>query len=124
YSDKGDLDQALNYLKEALEIHRQIGYKQGEANQLGNIGLIYSDKGDLDQALNYLKEALEIHRQIGYKQGEASDLGNIGLIYSDKGDLDQALNYLKEALEILITFRLVYGRQTIENAIENIRNKE
>jgi tetratricopeptide (TPR) repeat protein len=53
YSDKGDLDQALKYHKDALEIDRQIGYKQGEANQLGNIGLIFRDKGDLDQALKF-----------------------------------------------------------------------
>ncbi|MGC1120642.1 MAG: tetratricopeptide repeat protein, partial [Candidatus Methanofastidiosia archaeon] len=36
YRAKGDLYQALNYLKEALEIDRQIGYKQGEASDLGN----------------------------------------------------------------------------------------
>jgi len=100
YSAKGELDEALKYLQEALKIHREIGYRQGEANQLGNIGLIYSAKGELDEALNYLQEALEIHREIGYRQGEASDLGNIGLIYSDKGELDEALNYLQEALEI------------------------
>jgi len=100
YSDKGDLDQALQYLKDALDIDRDIGYRQGEANQLGNIGLIYRAKGDLDQALQYLKDALDIHREVGYRQGEASALGNIGLIYSDKGDLDQALQYLNQALSI------------------------
>jgi tetratricopeptide (TPR) repeat protein len=50
----------LKYLKDALEIHREIGYKQGEASGLGNIGLIYSDKGDLDNALKYLKDAKNI----------------------------------------------------------------
>ena len=65
YSDQGDFDQALTCQKQALEIDKQIGNKQGEAADLGNIGLIYSDQGDLDQALTYHKQALEIFRTIG-----------------------------------------------------------
>ncbi|MCK5509610.1 MAG: tetratricopeptide repeat protein, partial [Desulfobacterales bacterium] len=70
YSDKGDADKALKYLKQALEIHKEIGYKHGEANQLGNIGLIYSDKGDADKALKYLKQALEIAKKYKFKSLE------------------------------------------------------
>ncbi|MCD4805963.1 MAG: tetratricopeptide repeat protein, partial [Desulfobacterales bacterium] len=38
YRSKGDADKALKYLKQALEINKEIGYKQGEAINLGNIG--------------------------------------------------------------------------------------
>lgn len=48
YTDKGELDKALEYLEGALKIHREIGHKQGEALDLGNIGNIYTDKGELD----------------------------------------------------------------------------
>jgi len=54
------LGKALKYLEEALKIDREIGYKQGEASDLGNIGLIYKAKGDLDKALKFYEEALEI----------------------------------------------------------------
>jgi len=40
YRARGELDEALKCHKDALEIHREIGYKQGEANALGNIGVI------------------------------------------------------------------------------------
>ena len=60
YRTKGDLDTALKYLKDALDIHKKIGYKQGEAVALGNIGQFYYAKGDLDTALKYLKDALQI----------------------------------------------------------------
>jgi len=120
YRAKGDLDSALKYHQDAMKIDKEIGYKQGEASDLGNIGLIYSDKGELDSALKYLQDTMKIHKEIGYKQGEASDLGNIGLIYRDKGDLDSALKYLQDAMKILDTFKLVYGRGIIENAINLI----
>ena len=102
YRDKGELDEALRYHEEALNIDREIGYKQGEANQLNNIGIIYRTKGYFEKAFEYHLSALEYHREIGDKKGEASDLGSIGLIYSIKGDLDEALNYHQEALNIHI----------------------
>lgn len=98
--DKGDFDNALKYLKEALKIHREIGDKQGESSVLSNIGLIYSAKGDFDNAIKYHQAALRIAQEIGYQQGESFALGNIGLIYLAKGYLDNALKYLKDALKI------------------------
>ena len=100
YQDKGELDEALKYHKQALKIDKQTGYLQGQANNLGNIGNIYYGKSKLDEALKYHKEALEVDKQAGYLLGQASDLGNIGVIYKNKGELDKALNYYKQALEI------------------------
>ena len=100
YNNMGEMDEALKYNQEALEIHRKIGNRLGEASVLGNIGLIYSDLGDSEKALKYLQDALKIDREIGYRQGEASDLGNIGLIYSSQGDSEKALKYHLDALKI------------------------
>ncbi|MBC2696445.1 MAG: tetratricopeptide repeat protein [Desulfobacteraceae bacterium] len=50
-----------------MEIDKEIGYKQGEAAALGNIGLIYRSKGDADNALKYLKQALEIAKKYKFK---------------------------------------------------------
>ncbi len=100
YQAKGDLGEALKYLRDALVIHREVDYRLGEANQLGNIGLIYFDKGDLDAALKHHRDALAINRELGYRQGEASNLGNIGNVYIQKGNLDEALKHHENALEI------------------------
>jgi len=67
YRAKGEFDEALKYLKEALEIHKENGYRLGQAEQLGNIGLIYLDKGDTDEAMKYLKQAVKIDKVIGYR---------------------------------------------------------
>ena len=37
------------------------------------------------------------------------------------GDLDTALKYLQGVMKILDTFKLVYGRDIIENAINLIK---
>ena len=58
----------MEYYKEALKIDREIGNKEGEARQLGNIGIIYVGKSDKEKPLNYFKQALEIFKQIGAKK--------------------------------------------------------
>jgi tetratricopeptide (TPR) repeat protein len=86
YKAKGDSDTALKYHQDALKIHREIGYKQGEANQLGNIGLIYSDKDDSDTALKYLQDALKIIKEFKMAHGKDIILNAIKELEIHKGD--------------------------------------
>ena len=67
YKEEGDLDKALEYLKEALAIHQEIDHPLGAASSLSNIGAIYEDKGDLDEALKLLQKAKSIFETIGAK---------------------------------------------------------
>jgi tetratricopeptide (TPR) repeat protein len=39
YSDLGQIEKAIEHYQQALAIHREIGYRQGEASQLGNLGI-------------------------------------------------------------------------------------
>jgi tetratricopeptide (TPR) repeat protein len=80
YFRKNKLDTALKYHKDALKIDREIGYKQGEANQLGNIGLVYARKGKLDTALKYLEKALAIMNRFNLVYGRDVIEKNIDLI--------------------------------------------
>lgn len=48
-----------------MKLEREIGNKEGEAQALGNIGLIYDTKGDIDKALDFLNQALAIFKEIG-----------------------------------------------------------
>lgn len=52
-----------------MEIHREIGYREGEASDLGNIGIILKSLGKNTEALHYLSQALEIFEEIGMKRG-------------------------------------------------------
>ncbi len=100
YRILGETEKALKALEDAMEIHKEIGNRLGEANQLGNIGLIYRQIGETEKALKALEDAMEIHKEIGNRLGEANQLGNIGLIYRQIGETEKALKALEDAMEI------------------------
>ena len=78
-------------------IDREIGYRQGEANQLGNIGLIYSARGDLDNALRYLEDALTIF-DVAAPQMVVQSLNNIATIYFEKESYEKGFECLARAI--------------------------
>ncbi len=69
WQTKREPDKALEYLEQALAIHREAGYRHGAAIQLGNIGLLLVDIGRHAQAVTRLLEALDIFRSVGAADG-------------------------------------------------------
>ncbi|GIV30297.1 MAG: hypothetical protein KatS3mg028_1363 [Bacteroidia bacterium] len=97
---QGDYAKALeNYFK-ALSINEEVGNKQGQAINLGNIGAVYHEQGDYAKALECYFKALSIHEKIDNRQGQAANLGNIGIVYEEQGDYAKALKYYFKALPI------------------------
>jgi protein O-GlcNAc transferase len=43
--------------RQALELNQALGYKEGMANQYGNLGLVYRIRGDLDRAEAMYRQA-------------------------------------------------------------------
>jgi tetratricopeptide (TPR) repeat protein len=86
--------------EQALTIARDIGYRYGEANQLGNLGNCYADLGQTRRAIDLYEQALTIARDIGYRQGEAIYLGNLGICYADLGQTRRAIDLHEQALTI------------------------
>ena len=97
---RGDLGRAEAMYREALEITKQLGLREGMANQYGNLGNVYFTRGDLDQAEQMHKKSLEINRELGRREGMAADYGNLGNVYFTRRELDQAEQMYKRSLEI------------------------
>ncbi len=74
--------------------------RQGEANSLGNLGLVYDALGDHGRAVNFHQQSLAIKRQLDDRQGEANSLGNLGLVYDALGDYARAIDFLQQSLAI------------------------
>jgi len=100
YYSLGEVEKAIGYYEQALAIAREIGHKQGEGADLGNLGNAYRNLGEVEKAIGYYEQALAIAREIGHKQGEGADLGNLGLAYADLGEVEKAHTLWQQSLAI------------------------
>ena len=60
---------------------KEIGDKEGEAADYGNLGTVFHSVGEYTKAEEYFQKALVILKEIGDKQGEAADYGNLGTVF-------------------------------------------
>ncbi|MFW9995345.1 MAG: tetratricopeptide repeat protein, partial [Candidatus Odinarchaeota archaeon] len=98
---KGELDQALELLQNALSTSEELGTAPKiTADALNQIGIIYASKGDFDRALEHLQESLEIYDALGDELAEIRIINNISVILNYKGELDEALRFNQRGLEL------------------------
>ncbi|WP_280393495.1 tetratricopeptide repeat protein [Nocardia brasiliensis] len=69
---------------------QEIGHRRGEANALGNLGLVHRDTGEHAQAAALLQQALVVSREIGHRIGEAVNLNYLATVHREAGDYEQA----------------------------------
>ncbi len=113
-------NEELKYQLETLQINRENGNRQGEANTLANIGYLYSSKEKYDEAIRYFTKALQINIEIGGRQGEANQLLNLGSTYRLLGDRAKALEYCNQALKLHTKIFYKQGQANTLSMIGNI----
>lgn len=105
-SQKGDLQQSLNYYSRSLGLYRELGDKSGEATGLANVASIFSDRGDLDKSLEYYRQSLNIEP---VESKKATTYNNIALLYSSREDYVSAIQYLDKAISLDRRFGNYHG---------------
>ena len=90
----------FDVFEQALTISREIGHRQSEANNLGQLGTAYRNLGQVEQALEFYEQALKISQEIGHRHGEEAFLCNLGLVYSDVGQAEAAIENYEQVLMI------------------------
>ena len=65
-------NNAKEYLQKALVIRTEIGDREGEGADYGNLGAVFQSLGHNDKAKEYFQKALVIRTEIGDRNGEAS----------------------------------------------------
>ena len=96
----GRLRDAIQVLKESLEVairNRDWGYAAGRA---GNLSQITLEMGDLNQALAFGKRGVDLADRIGNLEQRLSRRSNLGDVYHHLGTLDDARRIFREAEEI------------------------
>jgi len=95
-----DQNEARDYFRQALHIHRKIGDRRGEWATLYNLSALFLEQENCAQALKYGERALSICRKIGDRQGERMALGNLGYIALCLADYAGARAYYEQTLRL------------------------
>lgn len=94
---RNDTAEALDLAQEALSLARRIGWREGIAGSLAQLGR-FQEPGP---ALETILEARAIFRDLGDRKGEADALHNLGLIHRHDGHYTLAGWFYSRAYEIL-----------------------
>ena len=110
--DLGRLDEATEYLQEALGIITAIGGGHGHGHVLENLGRIHLLSGRFRKAIASLSEAHRIHLAQGHLVGQAQSLRDLGKAQHATGQVDQARQSLEAALPL---FQVLKAATEVEN---------
>ncbi|MFX0141802.1 MAG: tetratricopeptide repeat protein, partial [Candidatus Hodarchaeota archaeon] len=100
----GELDRAIEYLKQGLKFANESGNKWPIIMILNALGDSYYFKGELDHAIEYFKNGLQVTREINNSSIIMSTLMRIGGIYIEKSEFSLAFDYLEQTLAICEEF--------------------
>lgn len=95
-----DLENALKYANQGLELAEEISFKKGKSRCLNRIGAIHSRMGNHQKGLVVLFEALALAKEIDDDEGLARANINLGIIYGEQLDYRKAIECYQEALRI------------------------
>jgi tetratricopeptide (TPR) repeat protein len=97
---RGDFQDAMKALKQAAELHTELGDGSAYALMLGNLGAtLLVGKRSLE-AIPLLREAADRWQAADAPQAHAQVLGNLGAALLDSGELEQAVTTLRQAREL------------------------
>lgn len=98
----GDIDEALQCSKRALEIkERMVPETSSMAKTLSNIGCIFHERGEYLKASYLLRGALEIRESINpWSMEVAVTCTNLGLVLMQLDQVEEAVEYHQKAREI------------------------
>ena len=99
--NSGRTDDALDSLKKAEEIYRDLNWRTEIARARTNRGIVLASKGDLLGARDALQEARDTFRSVGFTRSEALNLTELARVERRLGDIDRAQALARQALELL-----------------------
>jgi len=96
--EKGDSDNALTYLQQALQLREKLNVPAAIAETLTPLGQVYRATGQYEQALTTSMRALDLWRKAGNVRGAAYESHDIGMVFRYQGRFGAAVNALQDAV--------------------------
>ncbi|MBM3925200.1 MAG: tetratricopeptide repeat protein [SAR202 cluster bacterium] len=100
YGATGDLDQAIQYLEEALGLCARSGDLNLSAAVHHNLGTAFAHLGRLSEAQVHFNHARSCYEKIGNRLELSEVLNNLAQSYADMGLFEQALTYFHQGLNL------------------------
>jgi eukaryotic-like serine/threonine-protein kinase len=116
YARLGQIDDADEQYRKALELREAIGHRRGAASSLRNLAQLATIRGQTDAAADLLDRARTLFERIEDRGGLAAVDNELGLLAEERGDFDHALEAFRRALR---------GRETLgdrHGAAESLNN--
>jgi predicted ATPase len=98
--EQGDYASADAFIRESLDITRQLGDNQGVAVSLNALAVHARDRGDVEVAHALFEESLLLWRDLGDLKAVARSLSNLANVVTLKGDYARARSLYAECLSI------------------------
>ncbi|WP_198525113.1 CHAT domain-containing protein [Kamptonema formosum] len=117
--NNGLFGMAWNCWQQCLSIYQAIQDREGEADSLGNLGVVYRSLGQYEIAITSHEQSLAISQEIKYRQGEANALVNLGNAYYSLGEYERAITFYEQHLAIS---RKIKNRKGEANSLKNLGN--
>jgi tetratricopeptide (TPR) repeat protein len=100
YKSQRDYQNAILWLKKALEVSEGSPKVIEKITVLNNLGLTYYSDGKYQEAFEYYEQALEMNKSLGDLGVKSRLLSNIGSVYFSQNNYESALDKFQEALQI------------------------
>ncbi|MGV3763030.1 tetratricopeptide repeat-containing sensor histidine kinase [Parapedobacter sp.] len=117
----GREEEALQYLRQALDIAKASNNTLGQAMNYLSIGSYYDEIGDHRTAREYLAELQRLNEEMDDKNGMAITLEAIGNSYLKEGkDLQTAETYFERSLSLYEALDNPLGQATVASSIGDV----
>jgi tetratricopeptide (TPR) repeat protein len=117
YWDEWRFDEAMPYLRQALDIRRETGDRAGEGSALAALAANYRDLRRFDEAVDHYAQALAISRETQDRWGEAIALAGLGASHAALDRYEEAVVHLEQSV---VASRAVGDRWSEGLALENL----
>nr|WP_275973889.1 CHAT domain-containing tetratricopeptide repeat protein [Argonema galeatum] len=98
---QGRVQEALETFQQVLTIRQGMGDRNGVAEILNEIGLVYENLTQYPKALEFYQQTLDIARELRDRESEGRVQINIGAVYFKLGQSPKALEFYQQALAVL-----------------------
>jgi CHAT domain-containing protein/tetratricopeptide (TPR) repeat protein len=99
YGCREDLENALSYYYEALNVAWQTGDQKEEAWILNNIGFAFLKRGEISRAMRYFRSGFSTAQSAKEENVLCFLIANEGHVHLIKGEIEEAVNCFKGTIE-------------------------